>query len=156
MTVKLTYYTTTDSQAINWLTEQQTSTKTLKYLFTQCEPIHCRSIAPMQDTPSMKTTWTAFVTVKNPYVVKMSGNETAPVVDKVKGTTTYQFDSVIPVPSYLLAMAIGNLAYTRIGKRTGVIAEPGKDTLDRYVTELSELEDLLTAAETWLTPYIWG
>ncbi len=103
----------------------------------------------------MKTTWTAFVTVVNPYVVKMSGNETTAVVNK-DGTTTYHFDSVIPVPSYLLAMAVGNLSYAKIGDRTGVIAEPGKETLDRYAAELSDLETLLTTAEKWLTPYIWG
>jgi len=100
----------------------------------------------MQDTPSMKTTWTAFVTVQNPYVVKMSGNETAPVANK-DGTTTYQFESKIPVPSYLLAMAVGNLTYKATGTRTGVIAEPGPNALDRYADELSDLETLLDTAE---------
>jgi len=109
----------------------------------------------MQDTPSMKTTWEAYVTVQNPYVVKMSANESAPV-DNKDGTTTYNFDCAIPVPSYLLAMAVGNLSYASTGKRTGVIAEPGPDALDKYVAELAELDHLLDLAEQWLTPYIWG
>jgi leukotriene-A4 hydrolase len=93
--------------------------------------------------------------VKNPYVVKMSGNETDPV-DNKDGTTTYNFKSDIKVPSYLLAMAVGNLTYKSTGARTGVIAEPGPDALDKYAAELSDLENLLDLAEKWLTPYIWG
>ena len=89
--MRVTYETTKEAEAINWLTEAQTTTKTLKYLFTQCEPIHCRSIAPLQDTPSIKTTYSAKVTVKDPYVVKMSANETAPVKNEADKTTTYNF-----------------------------------------------------------------
>lgn len=61
--VRITYATTNKSEAINWLTKEQTGTKVLQYLFTQCEPHHCRSISPLQDTPSIKTTYVAHVTV---------------------------------------------------------------------------------------------
>ena len=56
----------------------------------------------------------------------------------------------------MLAIAVGNLAYQSTGKRTGVIAEPGPDALDKYAEELSGLETLLDETEAWLTPYIWG
>jgi leukotriene-A4 hydrolase len=126
----------------------------MKYLFTQCEPIHCRSVAPLQDTPSIKGTYSAKVTVADPYVVKMSAPESDPVHNTADKTTTYNFKSTVKMPSYLLAMAVGDLAYKPTGARTGVIAEPG--VLDKYVEELKDLERFLDTTEAYLTPYIWG
>jgi leukotriene-A4 hydrolase len=60
------------------------------------------------------------------------------------------------MPSYLLAIAVGNLAEKSVGTRASIISEPGTDYLDFYVTELSGLETLLNTTEQWLTPYIWG
>lgn len=70
------YATNENSMAINWLTPSQTAGKKLPYLFTQCESIACRSVAPMQDTPAVKITYDATVLVDTPFVVKMSANET--------------------------------------------------------------------------------
>jgi leukotriene-A4 hydrolase len=70
--LKVKFTTTNDSLAINWLTKEQTSSGALKYLYTKCEPIHCRAIAPLQDTPSIKSTYSAIVTVPQPYRVNMS------------------------------------------------------------------------------------
>jgi leukotriene-A4 hydrolase len=99
------------------------------------------------------------VTVRNPYVVKMSGKEHNTTLNKIYNTTTFHFYQDIKIPSYLLAIAVGNLAVQHIGdeySRSSVIAEPGADYLDRYANELSELDDLLNATEAWLTPYIWS
>jgi len=86
----------------------------------------------------------------------MSANETDPVKNPDTKTTTYNFKNSIKMPSYLLALAVGNLAYKATGPRTGVIAEPGPDALDRYVKELEDLETFLDTTEKLLTPYIWG
>ena len=87
----------------------------------------------------------------------MSANETAaPQKSADNKTITYTFTNSINIPSYLLALAVGNLVYKSTGPRTGVIAEPGPDSLDRYVNELSDLEEYLNKTEAWLTPYIWG
>jgi leukotriene-A4 hydrolase len=88
--LRVTFVTSSASTAINWLKESQTTTKTLKYLFTQSEPAHGRGIVPMQDTPSVRTTYQAHVTVKDPYIVKMSANETEPT-HNADGTTTFNF-----------------------------------------------------------------
>jgi leukotriene-A4 hydrolase len=74
--VIVAYSTNENSMAINWLTPSQTAGKKLPYLFTQCESIACRSVAPMQDTPAVKVTYDATVTVDSQFVVKMSANET--------------------------------------------------------------------------------
>lgn len=83
----------------------------------------------------------------------MSANETT-ATDNGDGTMTYHFNCSIQIPSYLLAMAVGNLSTTQVGSRTFVIAEP--NVLPYYANELSDLDTLLNDTEAWLTPYIWG
>ena len=70
--LQIAYETTSASLSFNWLQKEQTASQTLKYLYTKCEPIHCRAIAPLQDTPAIKTTYSATVTVPQPYRVNMS------------------------------------------------------------------------------------
>jgi leukotriene-A4 hydrolase len=46
-------------------------------MFTECQDIHCRSVAPMQDTPAIKMPYQAEVRVVNTgYVARMSANST--------------------------------------------------------------------------------
>ncbi|CDW80710.1 peptidase family m1 containing protein [Stylonychia lemnae] len=151
--VKISYQTTTDSTAINWLTKEQTASKTLAYMFTECQPINCRSFAPLQDTPSVRATYTSKVTVDQPYVVNMSANFTQM---KVVNTNQFQysFAQPIPIPSYLLAISIGNLISKRIGTRTSVITEP--TTIVDDAKELQDLNTLLQLSEDYMGTYIWG
>lgn len=76
MNITINYQTNSESLALNWLTPAQTAGKTLPYLFTQCEPAYCRSVAPLQDTPAVKVTYTAKVTVPRFFEVFMSANST--------------------------------------------------------------------------------
>jgi leukotriene-A4 hydrolase len=73
----VTYSTNSKSTAINWLKPSQTAGKKLPYLFSQCETIACRSIAPMMDTPSIKITYESEVKVKKEFAVYMSANLTS-------------------------------------------------------------------------------
>lgn len=128
LTLRIGYLTNLNGKAMSWLTEEQTATKIMKYMFTQCEPIYCRSVAPFQDTPSIKSTYSANIAAKTPYVVKVSGREREPTVNAETNTTTYHFFQDIKIPSYLFAIAVGNLAVQHIGdqySRSSVIAEPG-------------------------------
>lgn len=59
------------------------------------------------------------------------------------------------MPSYLLAIAVGNLAVTVVGPRASVISEPGEKFLDFYANELKNLSMLLNYTEEYMTPYIW-
>ena len=85
--VQIEYSTGANATALNWLTKEQTATKVQPYLFSQCEPIYCRSIAPLQDTPSVKTPYTANITVPKEQKVFMSadsvGNPTPVGTDKM-------------------------------------------------------------------------
>jgi leukotriene-A4 hydrolase len=85
----------------------------------------------------------------------MSANETAPV-NNTDNTTTFNFQNNIKMPSYLVAIAVGNLAVKAAGTRATIIAEPGVDVLDFYANELYNTTGLLNMTEEYLTPYIWG
>jgi len=112
----------------------------------------------MQDTPAIKVTYTATVTVAAPYVVHMSANKTG--VETDGDNIVYQFENTIKMPSYLIALAVGNLVEHEMGdnsttnQRTSVITEPEK--MDEVVAALESLPQLLDTTETYLTPYIWG
>lgn len=107
----------------------------------------------MQDTPSVRATYSARVLCNNTLVPKMSANETG----NFKLNSTHyvtSFSNEIPIPSYLVAIAIGDLEYKSLGRRVGVITEPSM--IDSVAEELAELEILLDTAEAYIGEYIWG
>ena len=108
----------------------------------------------MQDTPAVKITYTAKVKVPKYFKVYMSANSTGVEESPLGQFKTYSFNMSIPIPSYLLAMAVGDLAYQSLGSKTGVITEPVN--LKRCADELDTLQNLLDKAQEYLTPYIWG
>ena len=59
-----------------------------------------------------------------------------------------------PVPPYLIALAVGDLAFKPLGPRTGVYAEPV--TLAAVAPELDDTERMVTAAEGLYGKYRWG
>ena len=84
---------------------------------------------------------------------KMSANETG--VEQYNSThKVTAFTNDIPIPSYLLALAMGDLEYRSLGARVGVITEPSE--MEKVATELEDMGDLLDAVEAYMGPYIWG
>ena len=89
-------------------------------------PIQKRSFTtaslPLQDTPAAKLTYTAAITVPTPLTALMS----AVPQDSPKGsangaaTHTFHFKQEVPIPSYLLALAVGELESRQIGPRSKV------------------------------------
>jgi len=111
----------------------------------------------MQDTPAIKITYEADVKVESGFVVKMSANETMGPTNTTEGDvnySTYHWRNDIMMPSYLIAIAVGDLEYRNLGNRVGVITEPSE--MDRVAAELDTLQTLLDKTEEYLTPYIWG
>ena len=155
--VTVAYSTTSDGYALSFLRAEQTDSKVLPYLFSQCEPSYCRSIAPLQDTPSIKATYTAEITVPKDFVVGMSAlnYENATVGD----TKIYYFKQEITIPSYLLSIVIGNLDRRLIGYTeksnipTYVVTEP--TLMDKAAEELVDLPVFLQKSEDYLSTYIW-
>lgn len=151
-TLTIDYKTATTASAVTWLHANQTSGGKLPYMYTQCESIHARSIAPLQDTPAIKSTYNLNFTTPEAIIVRASGNRTHEYTDETNRYTSFEMG--IPVESYLLAIAAGNLAEKQVGDRTYVITEP--EDLEKAAKEFEDLEDALVQAEEYLTPYVWG
>jgi leukotriene-A4 hydrolase len=66
----------------------------------------------------------------------------------------YKFRMDKPIPSYLLALAVGDLEFRELGKRSGVYAEPSVVAGAAY--ELADTESMIAAAEKLYGPYRWG
>ena len=65
----------------------------------------------------------------------------------------YEFTMKQPIPSYLLAMAVGDLKFKALGNRSGVYAEPS--VLKKAVWELHDTERMIEAAEKLYGAYRW-
>ncbi len=151
-TKKLTiYYTTSkDADALQWLTPQQTNGKQQPFLFTQSQPILARTWIPCQDGPGIRFTYNATVTVPANLLAVMSAEN--PQTKKANGI--YYFKQTHAIPSYLLALAVGDIGFKAIDNRTGIYAEPSM--LDKAVWEFADMGKMTDAAEKLYGPYRWG
>jgi len=138
--------------ALNWLEPSQTLGKKLPYFYTQSEPIYSRTIAPMQDSPSVKSSYSARIKVLKDFNAFMSAQKTAQFSDETY--SYHEFKQEVPIPSYLLALIAGNIKQRTLTNRTGVITEP--EDLDRCAKELEDLEKFIQTIENYLFEYGWG
>ncbi|CEQ42029.1 SPOSA6832_03799 [Sporobolomyces salmonicolor] len=156
--LKIEYGTTDSCTALGWLTAEQTDSGKYPFLYSQCQAIHCRSLIPCQDTPSVKLTYSAVVHSTLPILLSARRTSPPPSAPQpaIDGTThTYKFDQPIAIPSYLVAVAGGELAFKALGERTGIWAEPG--VLGACAWEFEEdAEKIVKIAEELVTPYAWG
>ncbi|MEO5611696.1 MAG: M1 family metallopeptidase [Sphingomicrobium sp.] len=151
--IAIHYLSAPDAGALLWLTPQQTAGKTHPYMFSQGEAIENRSWIPTQDSPAIRQTWEARISVAKPLTVVMSAPRSAEPVDS-GNTRTFSFRMDHSVAPYMIAIASGDLAFKSLGPRTGVWTEPAK--LDAAATELSDTEKMVSAAEKLYGPYQWG
>ncbi|MDB5737996.1 MAG: aminopeptidase, partial [Sphingomonas bacterium] len=144
-----------DAGALQWLPPSLTAGKKKPYLFSQGESINNRSWIPTQDSPGIRQSWSARITVPADLVAVMSADRLTPKGDPVKnGRHAFRFAMDKPVPPYLIALAVGDIAFRSLGPRTGVYTEPAM--LDRAAKELSDTEKMVTTAEKLYGPYRWG
>lgn len=156
-TVRIEYSTTPESGAIQWLEPSQTAGKIYPYCYTQGEAILNRSLLPCQDTPRVKTTYSAKISCPAPLMAVCSGipvNE-GPIMED-DDYVSYSYQQPNPIPCYLIALVVGKLEKGKVGPRSSVYTE--KELLDASVHEFSlNTENYLRAAEEITgIPYDWG
>ncbi|WP_034257035.1 M1 family metallopeptidase [Adhaeribacter aquaticus] len=143
------YKTTAKSAALQWLAPEQTGGKQHPFLFTQSQAILARSWLPCQDSPGIRFTYNAQVKVPVGYLALMSALN--PQEKSLDGT--YNFSMTKPIPSYLMALAVGDLEFKPISGTTGVYAEPAQ--LEQAYQEFTELPEMLAVAENIYGKYSW-
>ncbi|KFF06931.1 hydrolase/aminopeptidase [Flavobacterium reichenbachii] len=148
--VNIYYSTTKDAVALQWLKPEQTADKKKPFLFSQGESIWSRTWIPCQDSPGVRFTYNAKVTVPKDLLAVMS----AVNPQKKNDTGVYTFKQDKAIPSYLMAIAVGDIEFQSIDNRTGVYAEPSM--LKKSAWEFAELGKMVVAAEKLYGPYRWG
>lgn len=147
--VSITYQTGDSARALQWLSPEQTASGQ-RFLLTQSQAILARSWVPCQDSPGIRFTYQAQVQVPEQMLALMSAENP----QSKNETGTYRFEMPQPIPSYLLALAVGDIQFKAISERTGVYAEP--PLLDEAAYEFADLEKMVQAAEKLYGPYAWG
>ena len=66
----------------------------------------------------------------------------------------FRFEMPEAIPSYLIALAVGDLEFRPIGKRTGVWAEPS--VVASTASEFADTETMVESVEKRYGPYRWG
>lgn len=148
--VTIDYETGPEARALQWLDPAQTADKTKPFLFTQGQAILTRSWIPVQDSPGIRFTYDARISVPTDLMAVMSAAN--PQERTADGVYSFRMDK--PVPAYLVALAVGDLAFKPIDERTGVYAE--RSVVDKAAWEFADMGKMVTAAEELYGPYRWG
>ncbi|MBB5744842.1 M1 family metallopeptidase [Brevundimonas variabilis] len=153
--IAIRYATRPDAAALQWLTPAQTAGGASPYLFSQGQAILTRTWVPTQDSPGIRQTYSARITVPDKLKAVMSAEMLTPNGEPAgPGRTAYRFRMTNPVPPYLIAIGVGDVAFASLGARTGVWTEPSR--LAASAAEFTEVEAMVEKAEGLYGPYRWG
>jgi aminopeptidase N len=148
--VKIHYKTDPSATALQWLPKELTAGGEHPFMFSQSQSIHARSWIPLQDSPSVRITYEATIHTPARLLAVMSADND-PLTPR---DGEYHFNMPQPIPSYLLAIAVGNIYFAPIGEVTGIYAEP--EMLDASTFEFASTQQMLDTAASLYGPYQWG
>ena len=151
--ITIHYATSPEAIALQWLEPEMTLGKSLPFMYSQCQAIHARTVLPCQDTPRVRVSYTATVTIPEKLTAVMSAGPAGDRKGEVAGTRTFLFKMPQPIPPYLLAIAVGDLQSRDLSPRARVWAEPAM--AERAAYEFGEVEEMIKTAERLFGPYEW-
>jgi len=147
--VLISYRTSPTAEGLQWLSPAQTAGKKKPYLFSQAQAINARTMAPLQDTPAVRMTYSATLRVPDGLRPLMSASQ-----GEKDENGEYHFDMPQPIPSYLIAIAVGDVKFKAINDHIGVYAE--EYILDAAAEEFSETPLMEASNTKFYGPYRWG
>lgn len=149
--VRIRYRTSPDASALQWLTPAQTAGGVHPFVFSQCQAIHARAVVPLPDTPRVRLTYEAALTVPR----ALRGLMAAAHVSREEGgdVAVERWRMPQPIPPYLFAFAVGELASREVGPRSRVWAEPS--VVEAAAWEFGEVDAMVRTAEALFGPYDW-
>ncbi len=148
--VNIYYSTSPKSGGLDWVSPVQTAGGKHPFLYTQSQPIFARTWIPLQDSPGVRITYDAKIKVPPELMAVMSAENPT----EINAAGVYNFNMPQAIPSYLLALAVGNLEFRATGPRTGIYAEP--ELAEAAAFEFGETEEMILTAERIYGPYRWG
>jgi aminopeptidase N len=147
-TVRVAYATSPSATALQWVEPAGTAGKSSPFLYSQSQAIHVRSWIPCQDSPGVRVTYSAAITVPEGLTAVMSAEP------KGREGDTFKFALDLPIPPYLIALAVGAIETKTLGPRAAVWAEPS--VVDAAASEFIDTERMIDAAQARFGPYRWG
>ncbi|KAM4700045.1 aminopeptidase B [Discoglossus pictus] len=142
-------YETGDGPGVCWLDPLQTAGKVKPYMYTQGQAVLNRCFFPCFDTPAVKSTYSANIQVPEGFTAIMSATNWDHQGD------TFIFNMKQAIPSYLVALVVGDIVSAEVGPRSRVWAEPclieaAKKEYDGVI------EEFVSVGEKLFGPYVWG
>lgn len=151
--IRIRFVTSQEASALQWLEPAQTAGGRQPFMYTQCQPVHARSIFPCQDSPRVRSSFRVYIETPAELTAVMAAQPFGAGGKKKEGRAVHRFTMPQKIPSYLFAFAVGELDSVEVGPRTRIYAEPS--VVEAAAFEFSGTNQQLSTAEALFGPYRW-